>query len=209
MGPFPIELCKENGTVSLQPRGARDGTRTHDLLITNQLRYQLRHSSGYSVCFVRFCLLKSMVGERSKRFGLIFRVRIVRALRPSLFGTAAQNVFTKSLHMIIYYFAQDFKWFLQSNQIMRFGAYFSPPVIYVCPRATPPQPSCRDAIRRGQRANTSITAVGFSALTDTPSPACDTPASLAALPPSRPRDISRFSGHTEVCERYSPKNDCE
>ena len=25
MGPFPIELCKENGTVSLQPRGARDG----------------------------------------------------------------------------------------------------------------------------------------------------------------------------------------
>ena len=25
--------------------GARDGTRTHDLLITNQLRYQLRHSS--------------------------------------------------------------------------------------------------------------------------------------------------------------------
>ena len=28
--------------------GARDGTRTHDLLITNQLRYQLRHSSGYS-----------------------------------------------------------------------------------------------------------------------------------------------------------------
>ena len=60
MGPFPIELCKENGTVSLQPRGARDGdlslatlidkenstsfemlrgardgTRTHDLLITN------------------------------------------------------------------------------------------------------------------------------------------------------------------------------
>ena len=49
MGPFPIELCKENGAVSLQPRGARDGTRTHDLLITNQLRYQLRHSSGYSV----------------------------------------------------------------------------------------------------------------------------------------------------------------
>lgn len=29
--------------------GARDGTRTHDLLITNQLRYQLRHSSGYSL----------------------------------------------------------------------------------------------------------------------------------------------------------------
>ncbi len=99
----------ENGLSKRFLNGARDGTRTHDLLITNQLRYQLRHSSGYSVCFVRFCLLKSTVGERSERFGLIFRVRIVRALRPSLFGTAAQNVFTKSLHMIIYYFAQDFK----------------------------------------------------------------------------------------------------
>ncbi len=32
---------------------ARDGTRTHDLLITNQLRYQLRHSSGYSVVRMR------------------------------------------------------------------------------------------------------------------------------------------------------------
>ena len=31
MGPFPTELCKENRAVSLQPRGARDGTRTHDL----------------------------------------------------------------------------------------------------------------------------------------------------------------------------------
>ena len=39
MGPFPTELRKENGTVSLQPRGARDGTRTHDLLITND-RFQ-------------------------------------------------------------------------------------------------------------------------------------------------------------------------
>ena len=79
----------ENGLSKRFLNGARDGTRTHDLLITNQLRYQLRHSSGYSVCFVRFCLLKSTVGERSERFGLIFRVRIVRALRPSLFGTAA------------------------------------------------------------------------------------------------------------------------
>ena len=49
MGPFPTELQIENGAVKKQPRGARDGTRTHDLLITNQLRYQLRHSSGYSV----------------------------------------------------------------------------------------------------------------------------------------------------------------
>ena len=35
MGPFPIELQIENRAVSLQPCGARDGTRTHDLLITN------------------------------------------------------------------------------------------------------------------------------------------------------------------------------
>ncbi len=31
--------------------GARDGTRTHDLLITNQLRYQLRHSSILNIHF--------------------------------------------------------------------------------------------------------------------------------------------------------------
>ena len=40
----------ENGLSKRFLNGARDGTRTHDLLITNQLRYQLRHSSGYSVC---------------------------------------------------------------------------------------------------------------------------------------------------------------
>ena len=56
----------ENGLSKRFLNGARDGTRTHDLLITNQLRYQLRHSSGYSVVFT-------------------------------------------ALHMIIYYFAQDFK----------------------------------------------------------------------------------------------------
>ena len=39
------------GTPSLH--GARDGTRTHDLLITNQLRYQLRHSSGYGIVSLR------------------------------------------------------------------------------------------------------------------------------------------------------------
>ena len=38
----------ENSTSFEMLFGARDGTRTHDLLITNQLRYQLRHSSGYS-----------------------------------------------------------------------------------------------------------------------------------------------------------------
>ena len=53
-------LCQINNSTGLSPTtksirevpkgtslidGARDGTRTHDLLITNQLRYQLRHSS--------------------------------------------------------------------------------------------------------------------------------------------------------------------
>ena len=72
MGPFPIELRKENRAISLQPRGARlgdialatlidkenstsfemlhgarDGTRTHDLLITN---YDL-FFSYYSIMF--------------------------------------------------------------------------------------------------------------------------------------------------------------
>ena len=36
MGPFPTELCKENGTVSLQPRGARDGDIALATLIDKQ-----------------------------------------------------------------------------------------------------------------------------------------------------------------------------
>ena len=40
----------ENGLSKRFLNGARDGTRTHDLLITNQSRYQLRHSTIFGCC---------------------------------------------------------------------------------------------------------------------------------------------------------------
>ena len=64
-GLFEDPLLQINSSTGLSPTtksieeapkgtspidGARDGTRTHDLLITNQLRYQLRHSSIFGCC---------------------------------------------------------------------------------------------------------------------------------------------------------------
>ena len=42
-----IILSKSSAAKSAEDYGAEDGTRTHDLLITNQLLYQLSHSSTY------------------------------------------------------------------------------------------------------------------------------------------------------------------
>ena len=62
--------------------GARDGTRTHDLLITNQLRYQLRHSSLFgfrrrSAAYV--CLLYNILRNFSSHFsGFLPRAEILR-----------------------------------------------------------------------------------------------------------------------------------
>ena len=70
MGPFPIELRKENGTVSLQPRGARDGTRTHDLLITKAGRIYVLFLVAFSnrLSMRLFCVLLFAVYARLSQF---------------------------------------------------------------------------------------------------------------------------------------------
>ena len=81
--------CRKMAYLSGFLNGARDGTRTHDLLITNQLRYQLRHSSGYLILTMRGIshpqtLTVVYYSISAARMQAFFRISFQNTLCPAL-----------------------------------------------------------------------------------------------------------------------------